>query len=137
MKYLLVLLLAGCAYTPKEIREQNERFDHQTTLAPTQAAACLGHAIEDQNMQARWRDEPGGRYEVIGSNAHGFMLIADVTPSASGSDAAIYVQGGTEHTHGISSSLLSNVAVRTGEIVESMVDRRAQRTNLPRAAGVG
>ncbi|MFI6041111.1 lysine N(6)-hydroxylase/L-ornithine N(5)-oxygenase family protein [Nocardia sp. NPDC051321] len=32
----------------------------------------------------------------------------------------IYLQGGTEHTHGISSSLLSNIAVRTGEIVRSV-----------------
>ena len=33
---------------------------------------------------------------------------------------AIYLQGGTEHTHGLSSSLLSNIAVRCGEIVESI-----------------
>ncbi len=36
---------------------------------------------------------------------------------------AIYLQGGTEHTHGLSSSLLSNVAVRSGEIVESIARR--------------
>lgn len=40
-----------------------------------------------------------------------------------GAGAAVYVQGGTEHSHGISSSLLSNVAVRTGEIVESIAAR--------------
>jgi L-ornithine N5-oxygenase len=33
----------------------------------------------------------------------------------------IYLQGGTEHTHGLSSSLLSNVAVRAGEILDSIV----------------
>ena len=33
----------------------------------------------------------------------------------------IYLQGGTEHTHGITSSLLSNTAVRSGEIVASLV----------------
>ncbi|WP_236789564.1 lysine N(6)-hydroxylase/L-ornithine N(5)-oxygenase family protein [Amycolatopsis sp. GM8] len=37
---------------------------------------------------------------------------------------AIYLQGGTEHTHGITSSLLSNTAVRVGEILASIVDRR-------------
>jgi L-ornithine N5-oxygenase len=37
----------------------------------------------------------------------------------------IYLQGGTEHTHGITSSLLSNTAVRVGEILKSIVDRRA------------
>jgi L-ornithine N5-oxygenase len=36
----------------------------------------------------------------------------------------IYLQGGTEHTHGITSSLLSNTAIRVGEILESVVDRR-------------
>lgn len=35
----------------------------------------------------------------------------------------IYLQGGTEHTHGITSSLLSNTAVRVGEILESILDR--------------
>jgi len=37
----------------------------------------------------------------------------------------IYLQGGTEHSHGITSSLLSNTAVRVGEILASIVDRRA------------
>lgn len=37
----------------------------------------------------------------------------------------IYLQGGTEHTHGLTSSLLSNIAVRGGEIAESILRRRA------------
>nr|WP_042183108.1 lysine N(6)-hydroxylase/L-ornithine N(5)-oxygenase family protein [Kibdelosporangium sp. MJ126-NF4]CEL15360.1 Siderophore biosynthesis protein, monooxygenase [Kibdelosporangium sp. MJ126-NF4]CTQ95601.1 Siderophore biosynthesis protein, monooxygenase [Kibdelosporangium sp. MJ126-NF4] len=37
----------------------------------------------------------------------------------------IYLQGGTEHTHGITSSLLSNTAVRVGEILDAIVARRA------------
>jgi L-ornithine N5-oxygenase len=37
----------------------------------------------------------------------------------------IYLQGGTEHTHGITSSLLSNTAVRVGEILESILRRSA------------
>ncbi|ROQ60102.1 L-ornithine N5-oxygenase [Streptomyces sp. 840.1] len=35
----------------------------------------------------------------------------------------IYLQGGTEHTHGITSSLLSNTAIRVGEILDSIVER--------------
>ncbi|MEY9211218.1 lysine N(6)-hydroxylase/L-ornithine N(5)-oxygenase family protein [Thermobifida halotolerans] len=35
----------------------------------------------------------------------------------------LYLQGGTEHTHGISSSLLSNVAVRAAEILDSVEAR--------------
>jgi L-ornithine N5-monooxygenase len=37
----------------------------------------------------------------------------------------IYLQGGTEHTHGLSSSLLSNIAVRSGEIAESILRTRS------------
>ncbi|MFI6044192.1 lysine N(6)-hydroxylase/L-ornithine N(5)-oxygenase family protein [Nocardia sp. NPDC051321] len=36
----------------------------------------------------------------------------------------IYLQGGTEQSHGLSASLLSNIAVRSGEIAESMLSRR-------------
>jgi L-ornithine N5-oxygenase len=37
----------------------------------------------------------------------------------------IYLQGATEHTHGITSTLLSNTAVRTGDIVRSLAARPA------------
>ncbi|MGW6457456.1 lysine N(6)-hydroxylase/L-ornithine N(5)-oxygenase family protein [Streptomyces sp. NPDC055078] len=41
--------------------------------------------------------------------------------------AGIYLQGaGTEHTHGITSSLLSTLAVRSGEICDSLLLRRAE-----------
>ncbi|MFD0689364.1 lysine N(6)-hydroxylase/L-ornithine N(5)-oxygenase family protein [Actinomadura fibrosa] len=39
----------------------------------------------------------------------------------------VYLQGATEHSHGIASSLLSMTAVRTGEIVQSMARHRAGR----------
>nr|WP_206322425.1 SidA/IucD/PvdA family monooxygenase [Streptomyces sp. HNM0575] len=35
--------------------------------------------------------------------------------------AGIYVQGSTEHTHGITSTLLSHTAVRAGEILDSLL----------------
>lgn len=47
-----------------------------------------------------------------------------------GLDCGIYLQGGTESTHGISSSLLSNSAVRAGEIVQSVVARRRRLAAL-------
>ncbi|MEJ9080853.1 MULTISPECIES: lysine N(6)-hydroxylase/L-ornithine N(5)-oxygenase family protein [Gordonia] len=37
---------------------------------------------------------------------------------------AVYTQGGTEHTHGLTSSLLSNIAIRSGEILQSVVSAR-------------
>ncbi|WP_310726170.1 lysine N(6)-hydroxylase/L-ornithine N(5)-oxygenase family protein [Streptomyces sp. N2A] len=39
----------------------------------------------------------------------------------------LYLQGGTEHTHGLTSSLLSNIAVRSGEIADSIIASRAKR----------
>ena len=47
----------------------------------------------------------------------------------------IYLQGGTEHTHGITSSLLSNTAVRVGEILDSVLRRVAQQAE-PRLQAV-
>jgi len=38
--------------------------------------------------------------------------------------AGIYMQGGTEKTHGLTASLLSNVAVRAGEILNSILAHR-------------
>ncbi|TWG06749.1 L-ornithine N5-oxygenase [Streptomyces brevispora] len=51
----------------------------------------------------------------------------------------IYLQGGTEHTHGITSSLLSNTAIRVGEILDSIVERGLKNTTdepRPLADGV-
>lgn len=42
--------------------------------------------------------------------------------------AGIYLQGGTESTHGVTSSLLSNVAVRAGEVLASILARDADVT---------
>jgi L-ornithine N5-monooxygenase len=39
--------------------------------------------------------------------------------------AGIYLQGGTEHTHGLTSTLLSTTAIRAGEIRDSLLTRRA------------
>jgi L-ornithine N5-oxygenase len=41
-----------------------------------------------------------------------------------GVTGGLYLQGGTEHTHGISSSLLSNTSVRVAEILSSVLARR-------------
>ncbi len=47
--------------------------------------------------------------------------------------SGIYLQGrATEHSHGITSSLLSNGAVRAGEILRSILDRRAEPVRSPR-----
>ncbi len=64
--------------------------------------------------------DPRGRYCV--ERDYRLAMSDDV-------QAGIYVQGGTEHTHGLSSSLLSNLAVRSGEIVESISRRLREPSN--------
>ncbi len=49
--------------------------------------------------------------------------------------AGLYLQGGTEHAHGITATLLSAVAVRSGEIVASIAAAVAERPPAPPAAG--
>jgi L-ornithine N5-oxygenase len=65
----------------------------------------------------------GGVAEHCERDEHGRLKVARdyrvVTSDAV--RGGIYLQGGTEHTHGITSSLLSNTAVRVGEILESVV----------------
>ncbi|MGQ0837092.1 lysine N(6)-hydroxylase/L-ornithine N(5)-oxygenase family protein [Actinokineospora sp.] len=41
--------------------------------------------------------------------------------------AGIYLQGGPEHAHGITATLLSNTAVRVGEILESLLRKESER----------
>lgn len=48
----------------------------------------------------------------------------------------IYMQGGTEHTHGITASLLSNGAIRSAEILDSVISRRTGTIPLPQKLAV-
>ncbi|MBO7940616.1 MULTISPECIES: lysine N(6)-hydroxylase/L-ornithine N(5)-oxygenase family protein [Streptomyces] len=48
----------------------------------------------------------------------------------------VYLQGGTEHTHGITSSLLSNTAIRVGEILDSILARGLKPVE-PLTDGIG
>ena len=41
--------------------------------------------------------------------------------------AGIYLQGAGEHTHGLTSTLLSTTAIRAGEIRDSLLGHRATR----------
>jgi L-ornithine N5-monooxygenase len=61
---------------------------------------------------------------VARRDEHGRARITeDYLLELDGSDALVYVQGATEHTHGLASTLLSNVAVRSGDILASLESR--------------
>ncbi|GAA2867259.1 lysine N(6)-hydroxylase/L-ornithine N(5)-oxygenase family protein [Pseudonocardia halophobica] len=71
-------------------------------LDPALAAACT-------------RDD-AGRPEV----RRDYRLTTGATPQGRPVDVGLFVQGATEHTHGITSTLLSTVAVRAGEIAAAL-----------------
>ncbi|WP_331743319.1 lysine N(6)-hydroxylase/L-ornithine N(5)-oxygenase family protein (plasmid) [Streptomyces sp. NBC_01136] len=72
------------------------------------------------------RDE-SGRHRVT----RDYRLVT--TPELT---CGIHLQGGTEHTHGLTSSLLSNIAVRSGEIADAIIKERTERELAAAAAGV-
>jgi L-ornithine N5-oxygenase len=49
-----------------------------------------------------------------------YRLATDPTPHGRPVEVGLFVQGATEHTHGITSTLLSTVAVRAGEIAAAL-----------------
>jgi L-ornithine N5-monooxygenase len=72
----------------------------------------------------------GGAGELAVRRADGAPAVArdyrlELTAPAR---AGIYLQGGTEHAHGITSTLLSNIAIRSGEIVESILRAPTEST---------
>jgi L-ornithine N5-monooxygenase len=81
-----------------------------TGYSPVDPFGVLG------KVAARCHRDEGGRARV----ERDYRLTTDPDVRC-----GIYLQGGTEHTHGITSSLLSNIAVRVGEILDSIVERGA------------
>ncbi|WP_228461761.1 lysine N(6)-hydroxylase/L-ornithine N(5)-oxygenase family protein [Gordonia spumicola] len=79
---------------------------YATGFVPTDLSELLGDLVE-----------PG----VTAGDVDRDYRVVTTRPVA----GAVYTQGGTEHTHGLTSSLLSNIAIRSGEILESVVAGRS------------
>lgn len=90
-----------------------------TGYAPANVCPMLGELAEHCERDARG-------YAVVERD----YRVRTAEPA----DWGIYLQGGTEHSHGITSSLLSNVAVRAGEILASILARRGAQTSTLVAA---
>jgi L-ornithine N5-monooxygenase len=67
----------------------------------------------------------GGAGAICATNEDGMVCVERDYRVATCCEAraGIYLQGATEHTHGIGSTLLSNTAVRAGEILDSLLHR--------------
>jgi L-ornithine N5-monooxygenase len=78
---------------------------YATGSLPAQLRGILGDLCDDVVM------DEGGR-PVVSRD----YRLATSRPTSGG----LFTQGNTEHTHGLTSSLLSNIAVRSAEILQSI-----------------
>ncbi|GAB3129887.1 SidA/IucD/PvdA family monooxygenase [Tsukamurella serpentis] len=105
-----------CAVTPAQSGVRVELHDRLSGVRHTQeytAVVCATgfRSIGVSDVLSGWDIDPE-RMSV----ARDYRLEIDGAPVA-----GLYVQGATEATHGLGSTLLSNVAVRSGEILENLV----------------
>ncbi|EXG81668.1 lysine N(6)-hydroxylase/L-ornithine N(5)-oxygenase family protein [Cryptosporangium arvum] len=121
LRMMNVSRLVGAVSTPDGVRVTVEALatGEQTVLDadilvcatgydPVEPATLLGE------LNAFCRRDAAGRLEVD----RDYRVATD-----DGLGVGIYLQGGTEHSHGISSSLLSNGAVRAAEILDAIRTR--------------
>ncbi|KPC80939.1 MULTISPECIES: lysine N(6)-hydroxylase/L-ornithine N(5)-oxygenase family protein [Streptomyces] len=121
LRFLNVSRVTDAVETPETVRTTVESLvtGERTTLdadvvvcatgyLPADALGVLGDVGERCRLDDRGRVRVERDYRVA---------------TGSGMRCGIYLQGGTEHTHGITSSLLSNTAIRAGEILDSVVER--------------
>lgn len=98
MRYLLVLLLAGCASTPTEVMEQGPRTDFTSARAPRDAAECIERSASEikwgivgVSKDARMRPaREAGSFEVLYTEFGITIAVALIRPTASGTAISIW-----------------------------------------------
>ncbi|OBK51987.1 L-lysine 6-monooxygenase [Mycobacterium sp. 1081908.1] len=123
--------VVGTQEYPDKVRVTiSHLIDHtQATLDCDAVVYATGYAPLDVRC---FLGDLVGRYEF---DSHGRPAVTRdyrLVPKA-GAPGDIYLNGAVEHTHGLSSSLLSNVAVRAGEIVGAVEARRQLRPHAASA----
>ncbi|MFC9941679.1 lysine N(6)-hydroxylase/L-ornithine N(5)-oxygenase family protein [Streptomyces pratensis] len=126
LRFLNVSRVVDAVETPDTVRTTVESLvtGERTTLEadvvvyatgylPADSLGLLGEVREHCRLDGQGRVRVERDYRVA---------------TGPGLRCGIYLQGGTEHTHGITSSLLSNTAIRVGEILDSIVERGPKET---------
>ncbi|MFD6279434.1 lysine N(6)-hydroxylase/L-ornithine N(5)-oxygenase family protein [Streptomyces sp. NPDC060209] len=121
LRFLNVSRVADAVETPDSVRTTVESLvtGERTTLEADVVVYATGYLPADAlgllgDIGDHCRLDDRGRVRV----ERDYRVATDP-----GLRCGIYLQGGTEHTHGITSSLLSNTAIRVGEILDSIVER--------------
>ncbi|MGY4710737.1 lysine N(6)-hydroxylase/L-ornithine N(5)-oxygenase family protein [Mycolicibacterium sp. CBM1] len=130
-------------------REYAERVDGNRRLFLRGASSIVRSEETANGVRVRIRHHPTGTIDEIDCDAviyaTGFipaplqgilgeladdLVLEDGQPAVSRdyrlitsppTAGSLYIQGNTEHSHGLTSSLLSNIAIRSGEILRSML----------------
>ncbi|MEU2209220.1 lysine N(6)-hydroxylase/L-ornithine N(5)-oxygenase family protein [Streptomyces hygroscopicus] len=121
LRFLNVSRLADVKETPTQVRATVKSLvtGEETLLDADAVVFATGYSPADPlgllgEVADRCLRDEQGRIRV----ERDYRVATDP-----GLRCGIYLQGGTEHTHGITSSLLSNTAIRVGEILDSLIDR--------------
>ncbi|MFH8756892.1 lysine N(6)-hydroxylase/L-ornithine N(5)-oxygenase family protein [Streptomyces atroolivaceus] len=121
LRFLNVSRVVDAVETPERVRTTVESLvtGERTTLDADVVVYATGYLPADAlgllgEVGERCRLDAQGRVRV----ERDYRVATDP-----GMRCGVYLQGGTEHTHGITSSLLSNTAIRVGEILDSIVER--------------
>jgi L-ornithine N5-monooxygenase len=119
LRFLNVSRLTGVVQTPDQVRATVRSLvtGEESTLDADVVVFATGYS----------HTEPLGLLGEVADHCHrdgqgrvrverDYRIVTDPALRC-----GIYLQGGTEHTHGITSALLSNTAVRVGEILDSII----------------
>ncbi len=92
---ILVLALAGCGSTPRQVLEAGRSSEAALKAAPAAAADCIARNGEEisSGMSARIRPLEGGREVLVQSSteALGTLAVVQVLGASSGSRARIFL----------------------------------------------
>ncbi|WP_308250931.1 lysine N(6)-hydroxylase/L-ornithine N(5)-oxygenase family protein [Nonomuraea rhizosphaerae] len=121
----------------REVREQDDKLDVEVEYLPTGGREVLEADLLVHATGYRPQDIGA----VLGRTAKlclrdeedGVRIGRDYrVETQSHVSAGIYLQGAGEHTHGLTSTLLSTIAIRAGEIRESLLAHRAPKVGAAR-----
>ncbi|MGW0787939.1 lysine N(6)-hydroxylase/L-ornithine N(5)-oxygenase family protein [Streptomyces sp. NPDC002911] len=135
LRFLNVSRVVDAVETPETVRTTVESLvtGERTTLDADVVVYATGYQPADSlgllsEIGEHCRLDDQGRVRV----ERDYRVATDP-----GLRCGVYLQGGTEHTHGITSSLLSNTAIRVGEILDSIVERGPKGVSGPARDAVG
>lgn len=85
-------LLAGCLYTPQELREAGNRFEYSRPSAPRTVAYCMARNLMNQGLRTTVLDgAQANSYEVLMGGEGSTQLAAEVIPSVTGSQITVWI----------------------------------------------